>query len=142
MMSLMSPEKRLLSCDILTSVHSMQFWSRTELRVAVALPWMHGCLKDKGREVEGCSPCIQCSRVRNFESRGCLILHRLRMYRLQKQDVLHRMMPQSASRPPPASPSSRAPGRRPNTDQNLSVSSPAPVTTVRPSGLIAKYNTR
>lgn len=44
--------------------------------------------------------------------------------------------------PPPASPSSRWPGFRPNTFQNRRVSSPAPVTTTRPSGLMARYSTR
>jgi hypothetical protein len=49
----------------------------------------------------------------------------------------YRMTARSASRPP-LSPSSRLPGRRPKVDQNLKVSSPAPVTIVRPSGLIAR----
>lgn len=54
----------------------------------------------------------------------------------------HRITPHSANLPPPPSPSSLAPGRFPNTFQNRSVSSPAPVTTVLPSGLIARYSTR
>lgn len=57
--------------------------------------------------------------------------------------VHHRMTPQSASLPlPPPSLPSLCPCLRPKVVQNRSVSSPAPVTIVLPSGLIAKYNTR